>query len=135
MNKAIRLMLVSVMVFAVVMVAAAPAFAAKASQTWKCEMGNGISENEVIVKGKEWVKAARSIEGGESIKANLRFPVAVDATREVDVLLEVVWPTFEEWGRFWDNYSGSEAAMLDDKNAGEGIICPDSAVWEVDSLN
>jgi len=135
MDKGIRLMLVSVMLFAVVMVAAAPAFADKASQTWKCEIGDGVSEDELIVKGKAWVEAAKSVEGGKNIKAYLRFPVAVDATGEVDVVLEVIFPTFEEWGKFWDNYSGSEAANLDDMNQEVGIICPDSAVWEIDSLN
>jgi len=127
-------MLVSVMLFAVVMVAAAPAFADKVSQTWKCEMDEA-SEDEILVKGKDWVKAAKSVEGGENMKAYLRFPVAVDATGEVDFVLEVIFPTFEEWGKFWDNYSGSEAAIMDDANAEAGIVCPDSGVWEIDSLN
>lgn len=135
MDKGIRFIIVSVMLFAVAMVAAAPAFADKASQTWKCEIGDEFSEDEVIVKGKAWVEAAKSVEGGENMKAYLRFPVAVDATGEVDFVIEVIFPTFEEWGKFWDNYSGSEAASMDDANAEAGIVCPDSAVWEIDSLN
>ena len=130
MKKSLLMILVAVMVFAV-----APAFAEKASQTWKCEIPDGVSEDELIVKGKEWVKAAKSVEGGENIKANMRFPVAVDATGQLDVVLEVIFPTFEDWGKFWDNYSGSEAANLDDMNQEAGIVCPDSAVWEIDSLN
>lgn len=127
--------ILGVVFVSVLLLVAGPALADRASQTWKCEMDDEISEDEVIVKGKEWVEAAKSVEGGENIKASLRFPVAVDATGEIDLLFEIVWPSFEEWGKFWDNYSGSEAANLEDANADEGIVCPDSAVWEIDSLN
>jgi len=130
MNRVVGLMLVSVM-----LIVAAPAFAEKASQMWKCEMDNEVTEDQVIAMAKEWVKAAKSVEGGENLKGYVRFPVAVNAMGEFDVFFEVVFPTFEEWGKFWDNYSGSEAAKSEDRNAEAGVICPDSAVWERESLN
>lgn len=119
----------------VLMIAAAPAFAEKVSQVWRCEMDEALSEDQVIAMAKEWVKAAKSVKGGENVKSYLRFPVAVTNLEDFDLVYEVVFPTFEEWGRFWDNYSGSEAAKLEDKHSGEGVICPVSSVWEIDSLN
>jgi len=57
------------------------------------------------------------------------FPVAVNSTGEFDLAFVVVAPSFEEWGRFWDNYSGSPVAELE-KRQQEWVVCPDSAVWE-----
>ena len=55
--------------------------------------------------------------------------VAVNATGQMDVMFIVTAPTFEEWGKFWDNYSGSPAEAVDIQNR-EKIMCPDSALWE-----
>jgi len=134
MNKAIRLMLVSAMLFAVVMFAVAPAFAGQASQMWKCEMGDEVTEGQVVAMAEEWFEAATKVKGGENLKGHVRFPVAVNAIGEFDVFFEVIFPTFEEWGKFWDNYSGSTASKLEDKHAAEGVICPDSAVWEIEGV-
>jgi hypothetical protein len=57
------------------------------------------------------------------------FPVAVNAIGEADVWFVVTAPSFEEWGKFWDNYGGSEAAALENQQ-NEKIVCPDSALWE-----
>lgn len=119
----------------VLVLAAGPAFADRVSQVWRCEMDDGISEDQVIAWAKNWVEAAKSVEGGENIKSYVRFPVAVTNLEDFDLIYEVVFPTFEEWGRFWDNYSGSEAAKLEDQHAEAGVVCPVSAVWEIDSLN
>jgi hypothetical protein len=40
----------------------------------------------------------------------------------------VTAPTFEEWGKFWDNYAGSPADEVDKRN--EKVVCPDSVLWE-----
>ena len=45
-----------------------------------------------------------------------------------DVWFVVVAPSFEEWGKFWDNYANSPAAEVDQRN--EKVVCPDSALWE-----
>jgi hypothetical protein len=119
----------------VLLLAAGPAFADKASQLWKCEMDNEVHEDDVIVMAKAWIKLAKSVEGGENLKGYLRFPVAVNMMGDSDFFLELVFPTFVEWGKFWDNYSGSEAAVMEDANAEAGVVCPDSAVWEIDSLH
>ena len=125
MNTIVRLMLVFLL-----MIVAAPAYAAEATQMWKCEMSNDTTEEEVIAIAQEWLKTAKKMEGGERLKAYVYFPVAVNAIGETDVWFVVVAPSFEEWGKFWDNYAGSPAAEVDKGNQKNGVVCPDSVLWE-----
>jgi len=121
--------IVGLMLVFMLMIAAAPAYAAEATQMWKCELDDDATEQEVIAMAGEWVKAAKKIKGGERIEAHVYFPVAVNAIGEADVWFVVTAPSFEEWGKFWDNYGGSEAAALE-KQQNEKVVCPDSALWE-----
>ena len=125
MNTIVRLMLVFML-----MIVAAPAYAAEATQMWKCEMDDDATEEEVTAIAQEWLKTAKTMEGGERLKAYVYFPVAVNAIGETDVWFVVVAPSFAEWGKFWDNYVDSPAAAEADKRNQEKIVCPDSALWE-----
>lgn len=125
MNTLMRLLLVCML-----MLVAAPAYSAEALQMWKCEMDDDISEEEVIAMAQEWLKAARKMEGGERLEAQVLFPVAVNAIGEADVFFVVSAPTFAEWGKFLDNYIDSPAAAEAEKRHQDKIICPDSALWD-----
>jgi hypothetical protein len=125
MNTIVRLMLVFMLMFV-----AAPAYAAEATQMWKCEMDDDTSEEEVTASAQEWLKAAKKMEGGERLKAYVYFPVAVNAIGDADFWFVVVAPSFEEWGKFWDNYVDSPAAAEAAKRNQEKFVCPDSALWE-----
>ena len=130
MKTLVGLMLVCMlMLVSMQMIGAAPAYAAEATQMWKCEMNDDTTEEEVITMAREWLKAAKTMEGGERLKAFVNFPVAVNAIGNVDVFFIVVAPSFAEWGTFWDSYIDSPAAEVDKKNQ-EKIVCPDSALWE-----
>jgi hypothetical protein len=130
MNNLVRLMLVCMlMIGSMLMIKAAPAYAAEAMQMWKCEMEGDTTEEEVTAMARDWVKAARTMAGGKGLEANVYFPVAVNVTGKVDVLFVIHAPSFVEWGKFWDNYSGSPANAVGERNR-EKIICPDSALWE-----
>ena len=120
----VRLMLVSML-----MLVAAPAYSAEATQMWKCEMDDDASEAQVKASAQDWLKAAKKVKGGARLKAYVYFPIAVNATGEIDVWFVVVAPSFEEWGKFWDNYAGSPAAKVDEQNE-EFVVCPDSGLWE-----
>ena len=76
MNTIVRLMLV----FVVVMIVASPAFSAEATQIWKCEMDDAVTEKQVRDMAGEWLKAAKGMEGGQNLKAYVYFPVAVNTT-------------------------------------------------------
>jgi len=130
MNTLVRLMLVCMLILgSMLMIGAAPAYAAEAMQMWKCELEDDTSEEEVITMAREWVKAAKTMAGGKGLEANVYFPVAVNVTGEIDVLFVVHAPSFVEWGKFWDNYSGSPANEVEERNR-KKIVCPDSALWE-----
>ena len=124
MNTIVRLMLVFML-----MIGAAPAYAAEATQVWRCEMDDEVSEETVKAMAREWLTAAKKIKGGERLKAYVYFPVAVNAIGEVDVWFVVVAPSFAEWGMFWDNYPDSPAAELEERQH-QKVVCPDSALWE-----
>jgi hypothetical protein len=124
MNIIVRLMLVSML-----MLVAAPTFAAEAMQMWKCEIDDDASEADATAMAAEWLKAAKTMEGGKNLQASVLFPVAVNAIGEVDLFFVVTAPSFAEWGKFWDNYPGSPMEAVDIKNR-EKIVCPDSVLWE-----
>ena len=124
MKKIMGLMLV-----AVLLIAAAPAYSARASQVFSCEMDDDATEDQVKAGAAKWLKAAKGQKGGENLEAWVYFPVAVDKMGEMDVLFVVVAPSFEEWGVFWDAYEGSPANKVDIENE-EFAVCPNSALWE-----
>jgi hypothetical protein len=116
------------------MIAAAPAYSGVALQMWKCELDDDATEQDVKAMAAKWLKAAKKLNGGERLEAYVNFPVAVNDTGESDLIFTVTAPSFEEWGKFWDSYGGSEAAKIDDEN-NEQVVCPDSAVWESFKVN
>ncbi|MGB3564951.1 MAG: hypothetical protein WBH75_03860 [Thermoanaerobaculia bacterium] len=124
MNTILRLMLVAMLI-----IVATPAFSAEATQMWTCELDDDATEAQVIKGAQDWLAAAKTMKGGENLEAYVFFPVAVNATGETDAMFIVVAPTFKEWGEFWDGYSGSPAAKVDKANE-EFAVCPDSVVWE-----
>jgi hypothetical protein len=114
---------------ALLLVVAAPAFSGEATQMWRCEMEDDATEAAVEAGAQKWLKAAKKLNGAENLEAYVYFPVAVNATGQMDMMFVVVAPTFEEWGKFWDAYAGSEAAEIENQNNAL-VVCPDSVVWE-----
>jgi hypothetical protein len=119
----------SLVLVSILMIVAVPLYAAEATQMWKCEMDDDATEKEVLAMATDWLKAARSMKGGEQLQASVFFPVAVNAIGEADVWFVVSAPSFAEWGQFWDSYIDSPAAAVDKKNQ-DKVVCPDSALWE-----
>ena len=106
----------------------APAVAGKAMQMWRCELEDDATEEQVMKGAQEWLAAARMMDGGEDLDLYVNFPVVVNATGQIDVVLMLVAPSFEEWGEFWDGYGDSPAANVEEATK-EFIICPDSVLW------
>ena len=122
-----------VVVAAVVMVAV-PAYSSEVVQMWRCELDDATTEQEVLDDAQAWLDAARKLPGGERMEAHVFFPVVVNATGEMDLMLVVKSPSFEEWGKFWDAYGGSEAAALEVQHQ-EQVVCPNSVLWEAFKLD
>ena len=125
----VRLVLISAL-----MIAAAPAYSSSAMQMWQCEMDDGATEQDVKAGAANWLKAAKKLNGGEKMEAYVYFPIAVNATGEMDLMYVITTPTFEAWGKFWDAYGGSEAAKIEVENQ-KFVVCPDSVVWESFKVN
>jgi len=66
MKTIVRLMLVfMLMIVPMLMIGAAPAYAGEAMQMWRCEMSDDTSEEEVIAMAQAFLKAAKTMPGGE----------------------------------------------------------------------
>jgi len=124
-------MLVAVMMTAVATACVgAPAFAdGKATQMWRCELGDDTTEDQVEEAAQKWLAAARTMKGGKNLEAYVFFPVAVSNMGQSDMIFAISAPTFAEWGEFWDGYKDSPAAKLDIANK-DAIVPTDSGLWE-----
>jgi hypothetical protein len=114
---------------AVLLIGAAPAYSGEAVQMWKCEMDDDATEAQIQAGSAKWLEAVKKQPGGEQFEAYVLFPIAVNATGQMDLMFVVVAPSFQDWGKFWDAYGGSPAAALERENESL-VICPDSVVWE-----
>ena len=124
MKTIMRLMLVSLLV-----VVAAPSYSGEAWQSFTCQVLDETTEDQVLEAAAKWLKAARSMKGGENLKVAVAFPVAAQMG-ETDFRMLLTAPSIQEWGTFWDGYGGSPAAKVDDEYK-DMLDCPDSRLFEV----
>lgn len=117
------------LILLVMLCVAAPVFAGDAVQMWRCEMEDEADEEMVEAHAKAWLAAAKKLDGGANLEAFVLFPVAVNATGQMDFMFVVKAPNFSEWGQFWDSYVDSEAADMDE-DANKLFVCPDSVLWD-----
>lgn len=106
------------------------AFAGTPVQIWDCGMKDGIDEETVLKDAGEWLNAARKVDGGANIQGHIFFPVAIAGSANTDVKFVVRWPSFAEFGKFWDAYPTSDAAELE----GRALECPGSAIWQEQAM-
>jgi hypothetical protein len=122
MKTLIRLMIISML-----MVVASPAYS-EAIQIFNCEYIGEATEDDVFDMSAKWLAAAKTIKGGENLKAVIRFPVAASVD-DIDFKFVLVSPSFAEWGAFTDAYEASKIAEIDDEF--EKIAdCNDASMWE-----
>lgn len=122
MKTFLQLVLFSVLTFA-----AAPAYAGQAVHIFACEVQDDVTEEKMEASASAWLKAAKTMKGGENLQVYLHHPVAAKMDKG-DVLIVVVAPSLTEFGMFWDGYKGSAADNLDKTDT--GIACPDSVLFE-----
>ena len=120
------------LVFSMLM-AAAPALAGQPVHMFRCEQDDDASEEDVMALAQTWLAAARKSKGGEGLEVEVLFPVAVNATNQMDFMLLVSAPSFQQWGVFWDNFHDSPVSEVDSGMSGK-VVCPDSVLWEVESI-
>jgi hypothetical protein len=128
MRTVLQFMLALVMVMA-----AAPAYSGEVVHMFRCEQENDASEEDIMAVAQEWLTAARKSKGGEGVDVRILFPVAVNATNQMDFMFIVSAPSFQQWGIFWDNYHDSPVSEVD-KGMNSKAVCPDSVLWEVERI-
>ena len=118
--------------YALVALLSAVAFPAHATEAWQafdCMLEEDETEKDVIAAAEKWLKAARSMEGGEELKVSVHFPMAAGGAGDSDFKLILVAPSFKAWGTFWDGYDGSPAHKVDQESE-EITTCTRSRLFE-----
>jgi len=115
------------MIVAALMLMAGPAYS-DAVQIFFCQQDDEATDEQVDEIAAAWLKAARTMKGGENLEAYLRFPIAAQVG-EHDFAVVLVAPTFAEWGAFTDAYAGSPAEEIDNK-FDEMADCTEATIWE-----
>ena len=98
---------------AIVALGATSALSDGVSEAMQCELVGEASDEDVIAAAGKWLAAARTMPGGEELGLSIHFPVA-GGQPDTDFALILSAPSFEAWGRFWDNYPDSPAEAIDD---------------------
>ncbi len=65
---------------------------------WRCELDDDATEAKVMEGAQKWLAAAKKMKGGENLEAMCYFPVAVNATGEMDVMFVVTGTYFRGVG-------------------------------------
>jgi hypothetical protein len=126
-EKSVMKLFLSLLLGTMMMVVAAPAYAAQAVQMFACEVDDELTESQLEEQASKWLAAAKSVKGGENLKAFLHHPVAAKMDKG-DMVFVIVAPSIAEWGMFWDNFKNSAPDNLDKANT--GVACPDSFLFE-----
>ena len=116
------------MFISILMMIATPAWSSEVLHVLTCEQDDEASDEKVEAMSAEWLKAAKTVKGGENLRLRLQFPVAAKVG-EVDLAILLVAPSFAEWGAFTDNYAGSAAEAVDEKYEGD-LDCGNGTLWE-----
>lgn len=119
--------LIRVMAISMLMVFAAPAYS-ETIQIFNCTYEGDSTEEDISAMASKWLKAAKTMKGGENLQIAIRYPVAA-AVNEIDFKFVVMTPTFAEWGAFTDAYDLSELQEIDDELF-KVANCGDSSLWE-----
>ena len=119
--------MIRVMAIAMLMVFAAPAYS-ETIQIFNCTFEGEATDDDVMAMATKWLKAAKTLKGGENVQIAIRFPVAAAVT-DVDFKWVVMTPNFAEWGAFTDAYELSDLQKIDDELF-KVANCGESSLWE-----
>lgn len=96
---------------------------------WSCELNAGKTLDEARAVSAEWLRAARSMEGGEQLQVYVNYPIVVGASAErFDFVVRA--PSLEVWGRFYDRYHADSPVAKVDAGFAAIATCSGSSLWE-----
>jgi len=106
-----------------------PAAANEFEHIWTCTIQAGHNLDEVRAAGADWVKAAHSMPGGESLQLVIRWPIAVpDSAESFEFVIRA--PSLQAWGTFYDGYDPDSPAGKADVAFASIATCTGSTMWE-----
>ena len=97
-------------------------------QIWRCTANEDATTEQIQAASVAWLKAARSMEGGEQIDAWVDVPIAGSSAGENSFDFVQSAPSFAAWGTWNDAYDGSPAQEADEK-WGKLASCSGSSLW------
>ena len=101
-------------------------------QIWSCTLNDGKTGADATAVSEAWLKAARSMKGGDQLKVFLDVPIAAEVGGDsFDFVLQAA--NLETWGVFNDGYADSPAQKADEDFS---IVaeCGGSSLWESSEL-
>ena len=105
----------------------APAYADSIVQLWSCKLNDGKTGDDLVAVSSAWLKAAKSMEGGDAIEAYLEFPIAAE-TEDGEFTFVMVVADTKTWGVFNNDYLDSPAGEAEEA-WGEVATCSVSSLW------
>jgi hypothetical protein len=121
--------IVMLIAVSMLMIVAAPAYSAEVAQFFYCQEGVNATEEKMEAAASNWLKAAKTMKGGDGLKAYVYYPLAAKLPGNTDLFFVVVAPSAAAWGAFWDSYKNSPAEKADMENR-DVVICTGSALME-----
>ena len=119
--------LIRIMAVSMLMIFASPAYS-EAIQIFNCTFEGDATEDDLNAMATKWLKAAKTINGGENLKIYIRYPVAASVD-DISFKFVLVAPSFAEWGAFTDAYDLSALQEIDDELE-KVAACNDASLWE-----
>ncbi len=105
----------------------APAYSDSVVQLWNCKINDDKTTADLVAVSEAWLKAAKSMKGGEELEVYLDFPIAAQAGDGDFTFVMVIGDT-KLWGVFNDGYPDSPAGEADEAWA-EVATCSGSSIW------
>ena len=127
-RKIMKKIIIASLTASVMFLFTAPVYADSIEHQWNCKRLDSATTDDVKAATSVWLKAAKTNEGGENIKAFLKFPIAVD-TVDGDFTLVVVFADTKTWGEYTHDYANSPAGAAEDAWY-EVATCLGSSIWE-----
>ncbi len=106
----------------------APVFANNVIQIWVCQLHDGKTGADAVEVTEVWLKAAKSVAGGEDLNVILRLPIAADAADD-SFRFVLIASDATSWGVWFDNSSTDFALAEANTTWNEVASCSSSSMW------
>jgi hypothetical protein len=106
----------------------APALANNVIQIWVCELHEGKTGADAVDVSEAWLKAARSVAGGEDLDVLLRLPIAANVADD-SFRFVLIAPDARSWGTWFENSSTDVSLAQANDTWNEVAFCSGSSMW------